>query len=156
MHKVHATADRRIGAPAALVYRLIADAQNHHGRFLPPAFSNFRVERGGYGAGTVIAFDLKLGGVARPGRMEIAEPQPGRVMTEADPTSDLVTTWTVDAHGEACRVRIETAWTPRGGPRGLVERLFAPGMLRRLYADELRRLDAYARTQAGVGGSASS
>jgi hypothetical protein len=35
----------------------------------------------------------------------------------------------------------------RGGPdRGFFERLFAPRVLRRLYAEELERLDRYART----------
>jgi uncharacterized protein YndB with AHSA1/START domain len=46
-------AERAIGAPAELVYRLIADFERHHPRFLPPAFSQFRVEEGGVGAGTV-------------------------------------------------------------------------------------------------------
>ena len=33
-----------VAAPADLVYRLIADFDRHHPRFLPPAFSEFRVE----------------------------------------------------------------------------------------------------------------
>lgn len=33
-----------------------------------------------------------------------------------------------------------------GGVGGLFERLFAPRVLRRLYAEELERLDCYART----------
>jgi hypothetical protein len=34
----------------------------------------------------------------------------------------------------------------RGGIGGFFERLFAPRVLRRLYAEELERLDRYART----------
>jgi len=39
-----------VGAQADLVYRLIADFDRHHPRFLPPAFSQFRVEQGGMAA----------------------------------------------------------------------------------------------------------
>lgn len=41
-----------VGAPAELVYGLIADMKEHHARFLPPALKDLRVEQGGYGAGT--------------------------------------------------------------------------------------------------------
>lgn len=50
--------------------------------------------------------------------------------------------------GDASRVRIETIWQGAGGIGGLVERLFAPLVVRRLYADELARLDRYVRRQA--------
>jgi hypothetical protein len=43
-------------------------------------------------------------------------------------------------------VRVETRWQGVGGVGGLFERLFAPRVLRRLYAEELERLDRYART----------
>jgi ribosome-associated toxin RatA of RatAB toxin-antitoxin module len=44
MSDLHVAAERRIGAPAEQVYRLIADVRAHHPRFLPPAFSDFQVE----------------------------------------------------------------------------------------------------------------
>jgi len=44
-------------------------------------------------------------------------------------------------------VRIASRWEGAGGIGGFFERLFAPRVLRRLYADELARLDAYAREQ---------
>ncbi|MBD0276328.1 MAG: hypothetical protein ICV73_30950, partial [Acetobacteraceae bacterium] len=61
------SAERLVDAPADVVYRCIADYREHHrpGRFLPAVFSDFRVERGGVGAETVISFTLTLGG--RPG-----------------------------------------------------------------------------------------
>ena len=55
-------AERSLAAPPERVYRCIADYREHHPRFLPPAFSNFRVEQGGVGAGTEIRFQLKAGG----------------------------------------------------------------------------------------------
>ena len=42
-------------------------------------------------------------------------------------------------------MRISTAWDGAGGISGLLERMFAPRVLRVFYADELKRLDAYAR-----------
>jgi hypothetical protein len=61
-------AEQAVGAPADLVYRLIADFERHHPRFLPPAFSQFRVEEGGVGAGTVHSFRIPpAGGPAASG-----------------------------------------------------------------------------------------
>jgi hypothetical protein len=41
-------------------------------------------------------------------------------------------------------VRISTIWDGAGGS-GVFERIFAPRVLRAIYTDELKRLDAYAR-----------
>ncbi len=146
MSELRAVAERAIGAPATQVYRLIADFDRHHPRFLPPAFSQFRVEEGGVGAGTVHRFRMTAGGRARDFRMRVQEPEPGRVLTESDLGSSMVTAWVVTPEGPGCRVRVETRWQRAGGVGGLFERLFAPRVLRRLYADELERLDRYART----------
>jgi hypothetical protein len=80
--------------------------------------------------------------------MQVAEPEPGRVLTESDMESSLVTTFTVDPEGDRSRVRIATTWEGAGGIGGFFERTFAPRVLRRLYADELERLNRYAREQA--------
>lgn len=74
--------------------------------------------------------------------MRVDEPQPGSVITETDQGSSLVTTFTVTPAGDGCVVRIESAWN--GG--GFFERTFAPRVMRKMYADELTRLDADART----------
>jgi hypothetical protein len=135
-----------MGAPAEVVYRCIADFDRHHRHFLPPAFSEFRVEEGGVGAGTVHSFTMTVGGRARSFRMRVAEPEPGRVMTETNDRSSTVTTWVVTPEGPGSRVRVETRWQGAGGVGGFFERLFAPRVLRRIYADELERLDRYAST----------
>ena len=88
-------AERQIDAPADEVYRYIADHRDHHPHFLPPAFSDFKVVSGGVGAGTVATFKLTAGGRTRDFRTTVAEPEPGRVMTESDANSTSVTTWTV-------------------------------------------------------------
>ncbi|MFN8633844.1 MAG: SRPBCC family protein [Chloroflexota bacterium] len=148
MADVYVMAEGLVGAPADLVYRLIADHREHHPKFLPPNFTDFDVEQGGVGAGTVTTFTVSAGGRVRGYRMRVDEPEPGRVMTETDTMSSLVTTWTVTPEGDRTRVRIETRWQGSSGVPGFFERLFAPPSVRRLYRDELRRLDRYARQQA--------
>lgn|ERR1700683_65864 len=140
-----ASAESTVGAPADTVYRYIADMRDHHPRFLPPAFSDFQVESGGVGAGTVTRFKMTAGGRTREYRMQVAEPDPGKVLTESDLGSSAVTTFTVVPQGSASLVRISTAWDGAGGIGGLFERMFAPRVLKSIYADELKRLDAYAR-----------
>jgi hypothetical protein len=142
-----ASAEATVDAPADTVYSLIADMRNHHPRFLPPAFSDYQVESGGVGAGTVIRYKMTAGGRTREYRTEVAEPEPGRVLTESDTKSSAVTTFTVTPQSGASLVQISTAWDGASGIGGFFERMFAPRVLRGIYADELKRLDAYAREQ---------
>jgi uncharacterized protein YndB with AHSA1/START domain len=145
MARMQVSAERTVDAPAERVYRYIADMREHHPRFLPPAFSDFQVESGGVGAGTVTRYKLTVGGRTSEHRVTVAEPDPGRVLTESDAGSNAVTTFTVVPEGGASRVRIDSAWDAAGGINGVLERVFAPRMLRAILSDELGRLDAYAR-----------
>ena len=95
MGEVRVAKEGGVGAPADVVYALIADMREHHPRFLPPAFSDFRVESGGVGAGTITRFKVTAGGRTRDYRMKVDEPEPGRVLTESDTSSSMVTTTTV-------------------------------------------------------------
>jgi uncharacterized protein YndB with AHSA1/START domain len=151
MATIHVSAERTIDAPAGEVYRYISDMREHHPRFLPPAFSDFTVESGGVGAGTVTRFKLNAGGRTREYRMQVSEPEPGRVLTESDTESSLVTAFTVIPEGDRSRVQITTTWEGAGGIGGFFERTFAPRVLRRLYDDELQRLNEYAREQPARG-----
>jgi len=150
MAPISVSAERTVGAPAPEVYGYIADHRDHHPHFLPAAFSDFQVESGGVGAGTIARYKLTAGGRTRQFRMQVAEPEPGRVLTETDTESTTVTTWTVTPEGNDCRVRISSTWQGAGGVGGVFERLFAPRVLRRLYDDELSRLDAYAQGLHGA------
>jgi hypothetical protein len=148
MGTIHVSADRVIEAPASTVYGYLANMREHHPHFLPPAFSDFAVESGGVGAGTITRFKVNAGGRTREYRMQVAEPEPGRVLTESDTESSLVTTFTVDPDGDRSRVRISTTWEGASGIGGFFERTFAPRVMRRLYEDELERLNSYALEQA--------
>ena len=86
--------------------------------------------------------------------MQIDEPEPGRVISESDTGSSLVTKTTVTPKdGGVCLVQIATSWQGAGGIGGFFERTLAPRVMRSLYEDQLNRLDAYARerrlSQAG-------
>jgi uncharacterized protein YndB with AHSA1/START domain len=145
MARIHISAERVVEAPAETVYSYIADMREHHPRFLPPAFSDFRVESGGLGAGTVSRFKVTAGGRTREYQMKVAEPEPGRVLTESDTNSSLVTTYTISPRDGASLVQISTTWDGAHGVGGFFERMFAPRVMRGIYTDELSRLDAYAR-----------
>ena len=147
MGKIVVCAERVVDAPADAVYRYVADMRDHHPRFLPPAFSDFRVESGGTGAGTVTRFTVTAGGRTREYRMKVDEPEPGRVMTESDTGSSMVTTTTVAPRDGDSLVQICTTWNGAGGIGGFFERMFAPRVMRAIYEDELERLNAYAREQ---------
>jgi hypothetical protein len=140
MGTIKVTAKRDIAAPADVLYGYIADNREHHPNFLPEAFSNFQVESGGVGAGTITRFRMTAGTRTREYRMAVAEPEPGRVLTESDTASSLVTTFTVSPRGPGAQVEIATTWEGAGGVGGFFERLFAPLGLRRIYGEVLDRL----------------
>jgi uncharacterized protein YndB with AHSA1/START domain len=144
MARILISVERGVEAPAETVYGYIADMREHP-RFLPPAFSDFRVESGGVGAGTVTRFKMTAGGRTREYQMKVTEPEPGRVLTESDTNSSAVTTFTVSPQGGASLVQISTSWDGAPGIGGFFERMFAPSVMRAIYVDELNRLDAYAR-----------
>jgi hypothetical protein len=147
MATILVSAERTVDAPADAVFGYIADMREHHPHFLPPAFSDFQVESGGVGEGTITRFTVTAGGRTRQYRMKVAEPEPGRVLTESDTGSSLVTTTTVTPQGGRSLVTISTTWQGAGGIGGFFERLFAPRAMRGLYTDELERLDGYAQAQ---------
>jgi hypothetical protein len=145
--KTHLIAERVLDAPAEVVYHLISDYAEHHRAapegFLPPAFTELIVERGGVGEGTAIRFTSTLGGRRQVATAEISEPVPGRVLLESGP--GVETTFSVEPEGaDRARVRFDTV-LEAGGLTGLLTRLFAPRLLRPLYADEMERLERHAR-----------
>ena len=143
--KVQVLVSRTIHASASQVYAYIADYREHHPNFLPGAFSNLTIERGGVGGGTVVSFDLRLAGRTSRIRTIVDEPDPGRVLKEISLDSDSVTTFEVIPNDAGSLVTIHTEWTPEAGAQGWIERRLAVPMLRQLYRDELTRLDRYAR-----------
>jgi hypothetical protein len=147
MGVIEVTAERTVNAPAEAVYGYIRD-MNVHPKFLPPAFSDFQVESGGVGTGSVTRFKVTAGGRTRDYHMTVDEPEPGRVLRESDQNSSLITKFTVDpGSGQSSLVKISTSWQGAGGIGGFFERTFAPRAMKAIYEDELQRLATYAQEQ---------
>ena len=148
MAKLFTAADAHIEAPADVVLAILRDFDGHHRRILPPAFSDFEVVHDQLGDGTMTQFKLTLGGRTTEGRTLARETDPG-VIREQVLGRDMVTEFRVEPEDAGSRVSIATQWTPAGGIGGLLERFFAPGMLRKVYVEELELLAAYAPSVAG-------
>lgn len=144
MPTITVAVSKPIDAPASQIYPILADYQNHHPHILPPAFTGLEVEEGGQGAGTIFKAGLQLLGQKQSFRMRVTEPEPGRVLMETDFNTDLVTTFTViPGESGSSEVTIATTFQARPGLRGFMERLIIPGLLRRIYRQELQQLEAY-------------
>lgn len=145
------SASRSVRAPAARVYGLLADYRSGHPRILPPRyFDSLEVLAGGVGAGTEIRFQMRALGSRRTLRATITEPEPGRLLVEAYPEDGVVTTFTVASEepSERTTVTIATRLPARPGLRGVIERWLSSRFLRRVYAEELRRLADAVETNA--------
>jgi hypothetical protein len=137
-------ASRRIPAPAAQIYSVLADYHVGHPRILASAFSNLTVEQGGIGAGTIITFDMRVLGRTTRVRGVVTEPEPGRVLVETYPQSGVVTTFRVEPAGAAESVVTISSAIPawptlaRALQRWIVTRALTP-----IFEEELERIEAY-------------
>lgn len=150
MSKLHVESSAVIDGSPAEIYAIFADYHNGHPHILPKQyFSPPEVEVGGYGAGTIFRVKTRALGVEQGYHMQVAEPEPGRVLTETDLSVDLVTTFTVDpvANSQQARVTIATDWTPKPGLAGLVEKLITPPVMRRMYRAELNQLASFVQSK---------
>jgi hypothetical protein len=142
-YRVQETA--RIDAPAEQVYSIIADYRNGHPCILPREyFTELVVEQGGLGEGTVIRFGMRAMGTTRTIRARIAEPHPGRVLTETDLATGTVTTFTVVPDGTGADVSIATELRVDAGVSGWLDRFLATALHRRVFVRELQLLAAVA------------
>jgi len=150
MGHARAAAEHLIDAPAATVYEVLADYSTHHPRIMPASmFSNLEVETGGVGAGTVFHITLRRAGRRQRLHMRVAEPEPGRVLTETNLDTGVVTRFSV-APGDGGRTlaRISSEWETAGGLRGLADRLLTPRLMGRVFGQQLRQLDRYLHSDA--------
>jgi Polyketide cyclase / dehydrase and lipid transport len=140
---IHATPDR--------VYNVFADYRNEHPNILPkPYFTSLTVEKGGYGAGTVMLVKMHVLGQDQTLRLIATEPEPGRVLREADESeSVVVTTFTVDPAdgGSHARVTIASDFVRPRGLAGWLMPLLAAPVFRTIYEKELAQVEAYLTTK---------
>ena len=150
MAKHSLSASKLIPSPAHIVYDLIADYRNGHPRILPkPYFVSLEVEQGGYGAGTVINFQMKLMGRIQSFHSTITEPEPGHILVETDINTGAISTFTVDPrlNGQEAFVTITTTTDVPNGILGQVQGSLTTQLLRPIYLKELDQLAAVAKEQ---------
>lgn len=147
MKQLKVISERTLPAPTEVVYQVLADYQNHHPHILPPEFQDVKVVKGGYGHGTEVTFTSLLGGRPRKFHLQVKEIKAGQVLVESDTLSSLVTTMTVVPSSNGSHVIFETVWEASSGIMGLLESLFAPSMMRRLYDAEFKLFEQYVTQQ---------
>lgn len=141
------SATARVGAPAAVTYGIIADYHNGHPHILPAKyFRNLTVEQGGVGAGTRIKFQMGVLGKWNDVVGDVTEPEPGRLLHEFYPATNILTAFLVEPDGpDACMVTFTSTMPTRAGLGGALERWFVTSYLRKVYRAELQQLDEFAR-----------
>jgi hypothetical protein len=140
---------RRIPAAPERCYSIIADYRRGHPHILPERFfTGLEVERGGVGAGTVIRFGVTLFGRVQHFRAEIAEPRPGRELTETNLGTGEVTTFLVEPAEAGCEVTISTVAPRPAGVAGWLQGWLSARFLSGVYRLELERLEAAAANAA--------
>ena len=73
--------------------------------------------------------------------MKVSEPEPGRVLQEEDAATGVLTTFTVDALNDTqARVTIATTARSSSGLKGWLEKMTTPGIMRRIYRQELAQI----------------
>jgi hypothetical protein len=133
-----------VEASPARVYALLRDYEQGHPRILPPQFSNYQVEQGGQGAGTIIGFTLG----SHNYRGEVEEPEPGRVLVERYRTQKFETRFLVEPTTSLTQssVTLQTIVPGRrflaGLYRWVMKKTLAP-----LYREELRLLNEVLQQQ---------
>jgi hypothetical protein len=137
MATVTASASKVVPAPPERVLAFLGDYRDRP-RILTGNYSAYRVEQGGEGAGSVIAYHFAAGGRERDYRLRVEASENG--LTEVDELSSFVARWTVVALGEGSTVTLEASWQGGSGVGGFFERIFAPLGLRRIYGEVLERL----------------
>ena len=142
MGQVVATAERVVRAPVDRVRSALADYEGVRPRVLPEQFSGYRVESGGQGAGTRVAWRFAATSKrVRDQLVEVGQPD-ADTLVETDTRSSMVTTWTLHpADAGLTTVRVRTTWNGAGGIGGFFERTFAPKGLQRVQTDLLTRLE---------------
>ena len=145
MSKNEEAVSKTIHAAADTIYKIISDYENHHPNILPEAyFEGLDVVEGGVGAGTRIDVHAKIKGSRQTLQMGVAEPQPGRVLSETDLNGGMKTTFALEPLAEdKTAVTITTAWPPASGFQALFNRLFLPRYIRGMLQAELEQLAEY-------------
>ena len=136
---------KQMNFPNDQIFAVLADYRNHHPNILPRQyFKDLQVETGGQGAGTQVKVQMRVMGVEREFRMTVAEPEPGRALTETDAESGTHTSFVIEPlNGSVSRVTIASRFKTGSGPGGWIEKMATQTITRRIYKQELQLLESY-------------
>jgi hypothetical protein len=140
MARVTASATKSLSASPDAVFHFLRSYREGRPRILTENYSNYRVEAGGVGEGTVFAYHFAAGRRERDYRLTASEGD--RSLTERDELSSFVNDWTVSPADAGSTVTLEASWDGAGGIGGFFERRFAPAALVRIYDEVLTKLEA--------------
>jgi carbon monoxide dehydrogenase subunit G len=138
MATVIARASKMVNAPPEQVLAFLRDYREARPKILTENFTSYRVEQGGEGSGTIIAYHFETPRRGRDYRLRVEESD--GAVRERDEFSSFVNVWHVAADGAGTNVTVEASWAGAGGIGGVFERLFAPRVLARIYDEMLERL----------------
>ncbi|NYG59280.1 carbon monoxide dehydrogenase subunit G [Nocardioides daedukensis] len=144
MGQVTATAEATVAAPPADVVAALADYEVTRPGILSAHYSDYAVEQGGQGDGTVVTWRLQA--TEKRVRHVVADiTTTSDSVTETDRNSSMVTTWRVLPRDSGSKVLVVTTWQGAGGIGGFFERTFAPKGLRAIHEEVLANLAARLR-----------
>lgn len=148
MNPIRVQRERMLNVSPQEVYGFLRDYTKRP-LILPPNYLDYRIDKGGYGAGTVVSYRLHAAGRERNYRVLVDEPYQG-ALTERDISSSMVTTWLVAplGIGQQTRVTIISQWMGGDGLGGLFESTMAPMGLRGIYDQMLDRLTTVLHSSA--------
>lgn len=138
-------ASKIINAPIETVYNILADYETGHRAILPqPQFKQMDILKGGYGAGTEIRLIVEVYGQQTEYHQVVSEPVPGRVIREQDQLTAQFSEFRLEPISKTqTQVTIYSEMPVSSGIKGMVERWFQPGIVRRLFHQELANLAGY-------------
>jgi hypothetical protein len=156
MNQVRVIEAAMIDAPPTAVYAVLRDYHVGHPAILPPQFTGIFVETGGYGAGTIGRAEMKLFGQKTSFRFEVSEPDPGRVLVEANLDGSSVTAFFVESEngGRQSHVTFDTEFRFPNNPAGWMQRWLLVPTMHRMYREELSILNHYMQAKELVPQSA--
>jgi hypothetical protein len=144
-----ATATRIVDAPAEVIYNIIAEYRNGHPLILPKEyFLSLDVQEGGFGAGTIVNFTMRILGQTQSFDSIITEPEPGRLLVETDIKSQIPTSFHVLPIGNDHQSRGTIATELKG--QNVVEGFVAKWMLQKIYRQELDLIAGQAGKQVAA------
>lgn len=141
MGTVTATTQAAVPAPPATTLAALADYAETRPAILTDRYTDYAVESGGTGDGTVVTW--RLHATEKRVRHVVADVRVDATgVTETDRNSSLVTRYAVSPGPDATssRVVVTTTWDGAGGIGGFFERTFAPKGLARIHDGVLANL----------------